>query len=472
MKIVTAAQMNAMDHRAVEEGICSARALMQHAAEALFQAVSEKMDQQGIDRVLLLAGSGNNGGDAYALALLLAEKGYRPALLQVGAPPSSEEARFFCEQCRAEQIPFEACAADFPLVVDGVFGTGFHGQLPPAVRALFETVRAPVIAIDLPSGMEADSGAAAPGTMTPCMTVTFAFKKPCHFLADCGQVVLADIGIPADYAARVSCRELQPVLPRRDQWGHKNSYGTVGLLVGAPSYQGAASLAITGALNSGAGLVFGYLPREVRGAVAAKFYGPVLESPEHLFPLKCDCYLAGSGLGREGHAGERVRALWHSDCPLVVDGDGLFHLKDVLSQRGGTTVLTPHMGEFMRLTGASKETLWKRRIPLAEEFAKEHRVILVLKDAATLVTDGKQTELLSAPCSALAKGGSGDLLAGLIAGLLAGGCDTFSLVKTGVYLHNRAAHLAVRGHSVRTVQPEQVARFLDQAWMELEHGRL
>ena len=133
-------------------------------------------------------------------------------------------------------------------------------------------------------------------------------------------------------------------------------------------------------------------------------------------------------------------------------------------------MLTPHMGEFARLLGVDIETLQKNRLKLAEDFAKEHELLLVLKDAATLVTDGVHTAILSAPCSALSRGGSGDLLAGLLAGLLASSrCENpFEAVKCGVWLHNRAAHLACEDHSPRTLQPEVIAEYIDQAIKELE----
>jgi NAD(P)H-hydrate epimerase len=153
-----------------------------------------------------------------------------------------------------------------------------------------------------------------------------------------------------------------------------------------------------------------------------------------------------------------------------VDGDGLFHLQSFLKRRKGVAVLTPHLGEFARLAGVDKGTLQKDRIALAKEFAARYGVILVLKDAATLVTDGVRSAVLSRPCSALGKGGSGDVLAGLLAGMLAGEGDPFELAQTAVWLHNRAAHLAAAEHSVRALQPEQIADYIDNAWMELENG--
>ncbi len=469
MKVVTPVQMKEMDLRTVQEGVFSSLRLMQNAAEALYREVTALMEQKGYARVLLLAGRGNNGGDAYALACLL-HPTYQPAVLEVGEGERSPDCDYYYQKCKELGVPFVQNPSDYPLVVEGVFGTGFHGDLPKEVRALFSQITVPVVAIDIPGGMNGNSGCCAKGTLKPILTVTFACYKPCHLLADCGRVVLADIGIPARYGAEIQREVLAPCLPPRDDWGHKNSYGTVGLLVGASEYCGAAALAIKGALCGGAGLVFGYLPDEARIAAAAKFYGPVLKKETELFPLNCDAYLGGSGLGRSAEAGVRLQSLWESDRPLVVDGDGLWHLNAFLTPRDGLTVLTPHMGEFSRLIGKDREDLAENRLTYAEQFAKENKVILVLKDAATVVTDGVRTAILSAPCSALAKGGSGDLLAGLLASLLAGKGDPFDLVQTGVWLHNRAAHLALRRHSARTLQPEQIADYIDEAWMELEDG--
>lgn len=472
MKIVTPAEMKEMDRRTVEEGIFSSLRLMENAAEALYRAVTALMEERGLDRVLLLAGPGNNGGDAYALACLLYPD-YHPAVLPLGGEKRSPDCTYFYERCRALGVPFVREPSGYPLVVDGIYGTGFRGSLPEEVREVLSRITAPVLAIDLPSGMNGDSGFCSPGTLHPEVTVTFAFKKPCHLLEDCGRVVLADIGIPAGYADAVDRRELEPVLPPRSAWGHKNSYGAVGLRVGAPEYPGAAALAIAGALESGAGLVYGFLPSSVRQAAAAKFYGPILRDAAEDPAGCCDACLIGSGLGRAPEAGEAVRALWAGDLPLVVDGDGLWHLKAFLSPRRCLTVLTPHLGEFAALCGRAVEEVQKNRLALAAEFAAANRLILVLKDAATVVTDGYRTEILSAPTSALSKGGSGDVLAGLTAGLIAGlqpGEDAFDRVKTAVWLHNRAAHLAAEKNSVRSLQPEQIAHHIGLAWMELEQS--
>lgn len=451
-----------MDQRAVEEGLFSSLRLMQNAAEALYRSISALMEERGYSRVLLLAGSGNNGGDAYALACLLHPL-YQPSVLQVGAP-QSPDCIYYAERCKELGVPFAATPEGFDLVVDGVFGTGFRGELPQEMQQLFAKIDAPVVAIDLPSGMDGNSGQCSQGTLRPIQTITFAFKKPCHLLADCGTVELADIGIPQSYAEEIALQELTPALPERGSWGHKNSYGAVGLSVGSEEYSGAAALAIKGALQSGAGLVYADVPQEIRPALAKKFYGPILKDGA------CDARLVGSGLGRSAQAEERLKARLAEDLPLVIDGDGLFHLQKHLAPRKALTVLTPHIGEFTRLLGIEKEVLLQNRIALAMEFAQKYNVILVLKDAATLVTDGTRAELLSAPCSALGKGGSGDVLAGLIAGMLAGKGEAFELVKTAVWLHNRAAHLAAAEHSVRALQPEQIADYIDNAWMELEDG--
>lgn len=469
MKIVTPSEMKAMDERTVEEGLFTSLRLMQNAAEALYRTLVPWIEAHGADRVLLLAGPGNNGGDAYALACML-HPVYRPALLAVGGDHRSPDCEYYYNKCKELQIPFVTHPEGFPLVIEGVFGTGFRGELPKEVQAVFDAVKVPVASIDLPGGMNGGNGVAAAGTLKPEVTVTFAFQKPCHLFADCGRVVLEDIGIPASYADAIRCKELTPVLPARSAWGHKNSYGSVGLRVGSADYPGAAALALLGALRSGAGLVFGYLPEDARRAAAAKFYGPVLQRESELFPLTCDSYVVGSGLGRSAESAREVAELWNTDRPLVVDGDGLWHLREGLSFRSAVTVLTPHLGEFSYLTGCSVEAIRADRLAVAEAFAREHGVILVLKDAATVVTDGNRTEILSRPCSALGKGGSGDLLAGLIGGMLAGEGDPFDLVKTAVYLHNRAAHLAVAEHSARALQPQDIATYLDNAWMELEHG--
>lgn len=469
-KIVSPKEMKNMDLRAVEEGIFSSLQLMQNAAEGLYREISALMQERGFERVVLLAGTGNNGGDAYSLALLL-HPVFSPAILQVGDGEMSPDCRYYYEKCKERGIPFVDSPAGFPLVVEGVFGTGFRGELPQAVKEIFDQVSSPVVAIDLPGGMDGNSGVCAAGTLLPILTVTFAFLKPCHLFADCGKVVLADIGIPSKYAEAISLQTLVPYLPLREEWGHKSSFGDLGLLVGSSQYMGAAALALKGAMKSGVGLIYGYLPKEAKAAAAAKFYGPILKSPHSIYRDFRTIWLGGSGLGRSAAAGRRMRFLWKTAAALVVDGDGLWHIRGCLSDRiGRLTVLTPHLGEFARLLGVGVEEVKKDRLALAKSFAERYGVLLCLKDAATLITDGERSVILSAPCSAFSKGGSGDLLAGLIAGLLASNpCeDSFEMVKLGVWLHNRAAHLACREHSSRALQPEEIADYIEKVYEELE----
>ncbi len=469
--VVHPLDMRRIDEMVVEEGYYTSLELMQNAAEALYEEVAAELDRCGISKVLLLAGFGNNGGDAYALALLL-QKYYQPAILPVGEGKRSPDCEYYYQKCREVGIPFVESHEGYPLVIDGVFGNGFKGNLPGAVQVLFSKIRVPVIAIDVPSGMEAKSGRCSPYTLKPEMTVTFAMLKPCHLLADCGKVVLKDIGIPKKFYEDARYTTLEPVVRPRDPRGHKNTFGSVGLLVGAAQYPGAAALALTGALKSGAGLVFGYLPSLARQAAAAKFYGPVLLPPRKLFPLRCNAYLAGSGLGRGLLAGIKMFFLWHSNCPLVVDGDGLWHMKKFARPyhfRNAPTILTPHIGEFARMTGKTVEEIKADPLLIVGGYAIAYNAVVVLKDSATIVaTPENPGVILSEPCSGLAKGGSGDLLAGLIAGLLAGGMDPFDAAKTGVYLHNKAGQLAAKEHSVRSLQPEEIAEKIDAAWQWAE----
>ena len=150
MRIVSPAQMKQMDLQTVEEGLFSSLQLMQNAADALYKEVSAMMEEQGLNRILLLAGSGNNGGDAYALALRLHPL-YQPAILAVGGEKRSPDCAYYYEKCKEAGIPFVTDPQGYPLVVDGVFGTGFHGELPPEIRSLFDEITAPVVAIDLPA---------------------------------------------------------------------------------------------------------------------------------------------------------------------------------------------------------------------------------------------------------------------------------------------------------------------------------
>ena len=502
-----------LDRRAEAEAGFSPRLLMERAGLAVAQAAAKHA--RGVGPALIFCGSGNNGGDGYAAALALGKMGYTPFCVDVFEKGQrTEEGQYFLEEYKKKYgRPTTLAHGDASVIlgslenstvaVDAVFGTGFSGELPPVCRLLAKVLcesPVPVVAVDVPLGCDAETGEVMNGGYTAAATVCLSFYKrglwsyPARERT--GEMTLADLGIPRAMGAAFgedtvltdeafAARLLGP----RGKNTHKGSFGHALAFVGCRLYRGAAHLASEACLRMGAGL----LTVASEEAVLSSLLRRLPEAILHPMPpfdgaasLTVDlgkaeegktAALAGSGLGRSPAVKEAVLAmLTREGCPLVLDADALNALSevgasDVLCRAERQVILTPHPMEFARMMGLPVGEVQAHRLPLAELFARETGTVLVLKGAGTVITDGKRTYVNSTGSPALAKGGTGDVLAGAILGLLAGGLPPLEAAALGVYLHGRAGDVLEEKYSDRGVLPSGLGRQMAVEIRKIQKGK-
>lgn len=475
-------EIRSLEAEAVSAGVATIADLMRRAGEAVARAVLE-MAPSG--RVLLVCGGGNNGGDGWVAARVLLERG-REVLVLSSADPDRlpEPARAACANALAAGVPWRrigsaqevrGLARGSALVVDAVLGIGLSGpvreETASVLAALAEAER-PVLAVDIPSGVDADTGALLGPVARADKTVTFTCLKPGLLLypaaAYSGEVEVADVGLaaPTRRAHRVEVwdnADHAAALPIPAPDAHKGDRGSVLVVAGSRLYAGAAVLAASGAMRMGAGYVFAAVPASVvpvlQSALPHVIAVGLSETPEgalseeaaeHVARLArdVDAVVLGPGLTTHGPAVSAVRRvlpLLHG--PVVLDADalnalGAEHL-EALRSRTAPTVLTPHPGELARLIGCTAAEVQRDRIGAARAAAGE-RCACVLKGARTVVSCGERTVITLAGNPGMATAGMGDVLAGMAGTLLAQGLEPLDAAALAAYLHARAGDLAAQ----------------------------
>lgn len=490
MKLVTVGEMREAEARA---GVPVSQ-LMENAGLAVAQEVWLLLGEVVDRRVLVLVGPGNNGGDGLVAARHLHDWGAHVVVYLVR--PRAEDDPVYREVAQrgitvhrawedaAQGCPrLEEALQTADVVIDAILGTGrarpIEGEMAEVLGRLAaarsRTWGPRLIALDLPTGVDADTGAADPHAVAADVTVALQWSKvglhqlPGSQLA--GQVQTVDIGIPAEIESALSTelmdrRWARSALPPRPAGAHKGTFGRVYVVAGSPRFTGAARLAALGALRVGAGLVTLACARTVHPVVAAGLLEPTfLPLPDHEGQLSAEAVspllealegdseslLVGPGLGKAAYVqaflGSLLAALEGRQLrALVLDADGLNNLallKDWPQRLPPYAVLTPHPGEMSRLTGLSVGEVQGNRVAVAREHARQWGTCLVLKGAHTVVAapDGR-VRISPFVNPGLASGGTGDVLAGAIAGLAAQGLEPFEAASLGVYLHGLAAERA------------------------------
>ncbi len=512
MKLAASAQMRELDRRAIQERGISSIDLMERAAAGVAAAALDLLPvQPGKARASVLCGAGNNGGDGIAAARLLVLKGIRVRVFLAGryerlTPDAMEETRRLSE-CGVELEPFDPGSQDQTdwiaashVLVDAIFGVGLSREIAPdsaaaAAIGLMNRSRGRIVAADIASGVEADTGRVLGCAVKADRTVTFTLPKIGQFTGDgvlySGQVDVREIGIPADLVRRTACtvmtveREyVREALPPRRPDGHKGDFGKLLIVGGAVGYTGAPYLTAAAAVRTGCGLVYLGVPDSIWEAEAvrcvcampfplASWRGGGLRGtalPAILEKLEgCDVLAIGPGLGRNEDTARLVREiLKRTEKPVVLDADGINALEghiDILDvRRDRVTILTPHDGEFARIGGG----LSAGRAEAARCFALRHGCTLVLKGHRTVTATQAGTVLVNTTGnSGLAKGGSGDVLTGTVASLLAQGAAPVRAAAAGVWLHGRAGDLAAERLTAYCMTPEDVIREMPEVFLEM-----
>lgn len=518
MRVLNTQQMREADRRTIDEIGIPSIVLMENAGRQAVAAMEAAFDDLAASHVGVLCGRGSNGGDGFVIARTLVQRGVETSVFLLGTVAEVRgDARTNLEilgriglavveigSAQEWELHFSEIS-ECDLLVDAILGTGFHGQLSGLLETVVADVNGaaiPVVAIDLPTGVSADTHELEGEAIDAAMTVTIGAPKLPLILppadAYAGDLVIADIGIPLpviddvqgphiEILTRESMRDL---VPARTADSHKGDFGRVLVIAGSMGRAGAAHLAAMGALRSGAGLVTIATPRSCLPMVAAlapEYMTEPLEETtagtidytalERVLEISADVIAVGPGLGRAPGTAAFVQGLVErAGVPLILDADALNAFagepERLLARDGLDVVITPHPGEMARLLNTSIEDVQAHRLDHAVAFASAHRVHVVLKGHRTIVAGPEGRAFINLTGNAgMATGGTGDLLTGMIAAWFAQLLDAEAACKLAVYLHGSAGDLAEADEGEVALIAGDIAGRLGDAIMELTARR-
>lgn len=477
MKILTATQIRTAEDNAVKNGIFCYTDLMRAAGESACALIKKKYSVLG-KKICIVCGNGNNGGDGLVIARELKKLGAEVNLFFPLGLPKTETALFFMDSVSDIKV-IDSFSDSYDIIIDALFGIGFRRMLSEDIAHLIYDINnssAIKIAIDLPSGIFCDGGGDN-NAFKADLTITFSCYKLCQLLPPtsefCGEIKVIDIGIPIEDYAYLTIEE--PEKRPRTEHSHKGTFGTALLFCGSYGMCGAEILAAKSALRSGVGIV--------KALVCDKNYSAFCSSvPEAVTipvstaisgaPQVCErtilsslstsnALLLGCGLGTSKESVELVkRTLEYTNIPTIIDADGINILSsniELIRKTNAPLILTPHPREMARLCGTTTEEIQSNRIKFAKKFAVEYRCFLVLKGSNTVIAapDGK-VFINTTGNSGLATGGSGDVLSGMIVSRLAQGYEPLEAALNSVWLHGKAADIAIKRICKRALLPSDI----------------
>ncbi len=524
MRLVTAAEMRELDRHTIEDLGVPGQVLMARAGRAVAEAAIEVAESSADGfprRFLALAGVGNNGGDAYVAARVLQSWGWRGRILEFADPErirgdAAHHRRLALlagvpsVRCETEAL-LEEALRDPGIVIDGLLGTGLRGEVRDPFRGAISQVnrsRAPVVAVDIPSGLDADSGLPLPEAVRARVTVTMALPKfglvRGRGLDHAGRILVADIGIPRSRPGSPSPSEAVRWIDRsgiaggdllrRARTAHKGTCGHVLVVAGSVGFAGAAVLCAEGALRGGSGLVSVAVPEPIYVAAASSLREAMVhpapasdggfagDAAETVLALaeRATVLAVGPGIGRGDGAASLVRTLLgRVSRPIVLDADGLNVLgspPEAIGKRRAPTVVTPHPGEMARLVRGyewaaewdpgDRDGAWE----IARRFAEATGAVTVLKGAGTLVADPADGSLSvnGSGNPGMATGGTGDCLTGLLAAFLAGGHSPAAAARAAVWIHGAAADRAALRTGETALLPRDLLAEIPSVLRDLE----
>ncbi|MBR4720614.1 MAG: NAD(P)H-hydrate dehydratase [Clostridia bacterium] len=465
MKVCTVSEMRNADKIASERLGVPSVVLMENAA------ISCVLEVIGFDSFTVLCGKGNNAGDGFAIARHLINRGKNVKIYTLFGEEFSGDGKINFDILKNMSVPIyeadlETLKTDIMLsdcVIDAVFGTGLHGEIDGKTAEIFDIVNNfanYVLSVDVPSGVDADSGEILKNAIRADKTVTFAAYKKGLLLypaADfAGEVKVSDISIPKSVLSDIKiettdAKMAKSLMPKRQENSHKGDYGKILIIGGSVGMAGAVCLAAKSAFKAGAGLVKACVPEKINDIVQKTVIEAMTESVNfekditHITDMinGYDAVLFGNGIGREPFVCELLEVvLKTAKVPIVIDADGLFALSKkpgLLKFCGENTILTPHTMEMARLLGVTADEVEGKRFELSKDFAVKNKLTLVLKGNHTIITapDGTQRVNMTGN-SGMATAGSGDSLAGILAGLLPTCKNAFDAATLAVYVHGKA----------------------------------
>lgn len=494
---VNAAQMKAADQYTIQKLEVPSLELMEHAAQACVQVLEdEKVD---LSHVCVVCGSGNNGGDGFAIARILQNNRYSVETFCVGNPEhyteETQEQMHRLQECGGKITYGMPQEDSYSVIIDAVFGVGLSRKVEGRYRQVIEQMnrmRGIKFAVDIPSGLSATTGCILGCAFKADYTVTFQLKKIGLELSQgrtmAGRVIVPDIGISTDSICedqeivRTAGKDIyRKMLPDRPEDSNKGTYGRLLVIAGSKGMAGAAYLNAHAAYMTGAGLVRIYTSSDNREILQTLLPEAVITTyeeynKEELLSLLtwADGVCIGSGLGMSRLSEKILKTvIEYVKVPCLIDADGLNLLaenKNYLSQMAERRfVITPHMKEMSRLTGISVEELKADRIQILKDFSSRYRITCVLKDSRTLIaSEEKGIRMNLTGNSAMAKAGSGDVLAGVISGWMVQGKEAEDAAELGTYIHGLSGDLAKFEKGVYSVMARDLIEYISKALMKLE----
>ena len=482
-KVVTSKEMREMDRFTINELGIPGAVLMENAGLGTARVIEKLIREIGKPTVYIFCGKGNNGGDGFVISRHLWDNGIQVQVFIAGDEKEIKgDALINYKVIKKLDLPIKFISTDKDLrsidqqapdvIVDALLGTGIQGEVYGFLKDVIDFINGfdcPVVAVDLSSGLNADSPAVEGATVQADITVTMALPKICHVFYPAkqyvGELYITDIGIPhttrnSDEVKVQMVEEIDIRLPHRQADTHKYKSGKVAVIAGSPGYTGAAALSAEAALRVGAGLVILAVPEELNPILETKLTEVITrpynsggqsflvstDNPEIRDLLEwCDVLAIGPGLGRAEETQQAIIKILKSFTkPVVIDADALFALSthmNIFSGKHLNWVLTPHHGEFLRLLpNVEKQKLQTDFLELAQKFAAQKQLTLLLKGAPSLVAEStSQIYINSTGNAGLAKGGTGDVLTGFVAGLLAQGLPPVEAAYSANFIHGLLA---------------------------------
>jgi len=474
-------EMITLEQKAIIEYGIPSIILMENAAMGFTRALKENYGETKSKKICIICGKGNNAGDGYAIARLLSLNGSHVSIFPVFSTEIlSGDAKINADIAKKMDISFiNELNDEYDIVIDAIFGTGFHGTVESPIKEIIEKINSTdafIASVDIPSGVSLSQN--MDNCFVKCdLCVSFGYAK-FNQLTGTAQnsfkkLIVTPISIPKpDTAYRIIDKSTFALLPKREEISHKGTFGKVLAYTGSFGMAGAAVLSGSAILKSGAGMLTLAVPADIIPTIVHEFPSAMTLPVDNSTDItqkanNMDALLIGCGLGTSPLAKKNLNTLLNCNIPAVIDADGLNILAENIEIiKNKNVILTPHVAEFSRLCGAPVSKIKQNPTKHLRDFCKTTGVCTVLKDAVTLICDkDKNLAVCHAPNSGMATAGSGDVLAGIIASMLARGMSAFDSACCGVYVHASAGALAKDSLGEAGMMSSDILNFVPKAFM-------
>lgn len=501
MKILTAEEFKKAEQLSFEKYFTEAELMNKAGCECFKKIVRYYGDNIVGNTVLVVCGNGKNAGDGFVIAKLLCEFGADAKIVLADKMPVIDEPLMYFNEAKnsgVEVLDFDDTDFDCTLIVDCIFGIGFHGEPKEPFNNVFDTINcsnAIVVSVDTPSGTDATNGSVS-NAVKADLTIAISTLKYCHVLPPsneyCGKVVTIDIGIPEDcytkkYAETITKNAVKSCFSKRSVNSHKGDFGHQLNICGSYKMCGASVISAKSALKTGVGLLKCVFPKSIYPVMTSHLtqplFSPMSENEEKTLSMGslthilkelswADSVLLGCGIGNNDDTQVLTNQIIREcNVPIVLDADGINCILpniDILREAHGDVVITPHPAEMARLINESINYVQQNRIAVAKAFANEYGAIVVLKGANTVVTNGEDVFVNTTGNAGMAMGGTGDMLAGIIGSFIAQGMDAFSSAKCAVYIHGLCGDITAKELSQRGMTVDDMLELLPALLSEFE----